>query len=331
MEKGNNIFFLFFDLSIFFSRYDNHFLLQFTAKYAKEEFKNNNRVIGNTMEQFSAICLGDTFVVKDSFNFLNKSLESLVSTMNKTKNDVEKNVLFKNLYKFFQTQNVEEEAFPLLLSKQHYCYEYMDSFEKFSHGLPTIDKFKSTLKETELTEEEYKHVVNIFNTFNMKTLEDLHNFYVQTDVALLADVFENFRNMSLNIYDLDPAHYVTTPSLSWDAALKCTEVELEILKDIEMVNFIDRAMYGGFSAVLEQYSRANNSEMTKYGKLYETDQPQKHIFCIDCNNQYGWVCIMKFFYLTIFLLCSVCQSPYHMAAFVGLRIQKNLQWTILKS
>ena len=148
-----------------------------------------------------------------------------------------------------------------------------------------------SLKQTSLTDEEYAHVENIFKIFNMKTMKDLHNFYVQTDVALLADVFENFRNMSLKIYELDPAHYVTTPSLSWDAALKCTEVELEIIKDIEMVNFIDRGMYGGFSAVLEQYSKANNSEIEKYGKIYHSDQPQKHILCVDNNNQYGWVCI----------------------------------------
>ena len=283
-------------IPIFFhngKRYDNHFLLQFAAKYTNEEFRRNNKVIGNTMEQFTAIFLGNTFVVKDSFNFLSKSLESLVSTMCKSqeKNDDDKKVLFKNLYKFFQSQNVEEEAFNLLLSKQHYCYEYMDSFEKFSHGLPPKEKFNSSLKQTSLTDEEYAHVENIFKIFNMKTMKDLHNFYVQTDVALLADVFENFRNMSLKIYELDPAHYVTTPSLSWDAALKCTEVELEIIKDIEMVNFIDRGMYGGFSAVLEQYSKANNSEIEKYGKIYHSDQPQKHILCVDNNNQYGWVCI----------------------------------------
>ena len=282
-------------------RYDNHFLLQFAAKYAKKEF-SNTKVLGKTMEQFSSIFLGKNFVVKDSFNFLNKSLESLVSTMNKCENS-DKKILFHNLYKFFQTQNVEEEeVFDLLLSKQHYCYEYMDSFEKFSHGLPPKEEFKSSLKETELTDEEYAHVENIFNTFNMKTMKDLHNFYVQTDVALLADVFENFRKMSMDIYDLDPAHYSTTPSLSWDAALKCTEVKLDIIKDIEMVNFLDRGMYGGFSAVLEHFSRANNIEMTKYGLEQDTNQPQKHIFCVDCNNQYGWVCMSTIFFSSNFFL-----------------------------
>ena len=173
------------------------------------------------MEMFTAIFLGDTFVVKDSFNFLPQSLEKLVSTLVRKKN-ANHRVLFKNLYKFFKTQNPpDEKAFDILLCKQYYPYEYMDSWEKFQSGLPPREKFFNKLKDIHLTEEEYSHVENVFKTFNMQSMRDLHNFYVMADgkreknkqtkktkklfsVALLADIFENFREMSLRIYGLDP-------------------------------------------------------------------------------------------------------------------------------
>ena len=81
----------------------------------------------------------------------------------------------------------------------------------------------------------------------MQTLGDYHDLYVETDVALLADVFENLRKICLTQYGLDPAHYYTSPSLSWDALLKNTGVVLELLTDTEMRLFIERGIQGGIS------------------------------------------------------------------------------------
>ena len=71
----------------------------------------------------------------------------------------------------------------------------------------------------------------MFKTFNNKNLCDYHNLYVQSDVLLLDDVFENFRNQCLNIYDLDPANFLTLPSLAWQACLKATNVQSDLLTD----------------------------------------------------------------------------------------------------
>lgn len=75
--------------------------------------------------------------------------------------------------------------------------------------------------------------------------------------------------------------------MSWEAALKCTEVELDIIKDIEMVNFLDKGLFGGFSAVLENFSRANNDTLKDYGLTPDQNLPKKYILGVDCNNQYG--------------------------------------------
>ena len=76
---------------------------------------------------------------------------------------------------------------------------------------------------------------NVFEEFNSKNLCNYHDLYVQSDALLLADVFENFRNKFIEIYELDPAHFLSAPGLAWEACLKKTEVELELLTDIDML------------------------------------------------------------------------------------------------
>ena len=110
------------------------------------------------------------------------------------------------------------------------------------------------------------------------------DLYVETDVALLADVFENFRNLCQEQYGLDPAHYLTSPGLSWDALLKKTGVELELLTDIDMHLFVERVMRGGISMVSKRYAKANNP----YVSEYDPSKPNKFIMYLDANNLYGW-------------------------------------------
>ena len=66
----------------------------------------------------------------------------------------------------------------------------------------------------------------MFDEFKLKNLGDYHDLYVQRDTLLLTDVFENFRNKCIEIYELDPAHFLSAPGLAWQACLKKTEVEL---------------------------------------------------------------------------------------------------------
>jgi hypothetical protein len=103
---------------------------------------------------------------------------------------------------------------------------------------------------------------------------------------LLADVFENFRDVSMTTYRLDPAHYLTTPSLTWDACLKYTNVELELITDPEIFLFFESAMRGGISVISNRYARANNPYLQR--KDYDSSQPHLYIYYLDANNLYGW-------------------------------------------
>ena len=124
----------------------------------------------------------------------------------------------------------EENKRQLLLKKGVYPYEYMDSFEKFGETkLPEKEKFYSSLSGKGITDEEYERAKQVWETFGCRNLGDYHNLYVATDTLLLADVFENFRKVCMDKYGLDPAHYYSAPGLSWDALLKKTGVELELL------------------------------------------------------------------------------------------------------
>ena len=107
---------------------------------------------------------------------------------------------------------------------------------------------------------------------------------MNTDVMILADVFESFRNTTLQKYKLDPAHFMTAPSLSWSACLKKTKVKLELLTDPDMSMFIDKSLLGGISAVLNPYARANNPQCPDYNP----ELPLNTIMYVDANNLYGW-------------------------------------------
>ena len=144
------------------------------------------------------------------------------------------------------------------------------------------------MTESHITDEQYEHAQAVWEVFGCETMGDYHDLYVKTDVALLADVFENFRNLCQEQYGLDPAQYYTSPGLSWDALLKKTEVELELLTDYEMHLFVERGMRGGISMVSKRYAKANNPLVQDY----DPSKPNKYIAYLDANNLYGWVMIM---------------------------------------
>ena len=102
---------------------------------------------------------------------------------------------------------------------------------------------------------------------------------MNTNTMLLADVFESFRRTSLEKYKLDPAHFVTAPSLSWSACLKMTKVQLELITDPNMSMFIDMALYGGISSILSPYAKANQPQLPDYNPKL----PPNSLLYIDCN------------------------------------------------
>ena len=123
----------------------------------------------------------------------------------------------------------------LLLRKCVYPYEYMDSWERFDEKLP--DKaFYSSLNMEDITDIDHRHAKRVFKKFNNKNLGDYHDLYVQSGTLLLADAFENFRNKCIEIYELDPAHFLSAPRLAWQVCLKKTEVKLELLTNVDVID-----------------------------------------------------------------------------------------------
>ena len=135
----------------------------------------------------------------------------------------------------------------------------------------------------DISDTDYAHANNVFKKFDIKNLGDYHDLYVRSDTLLLADVFENFRNACMKNYELDPAHFVSLPGLAWQACLKKTNVELELITDYDMLLMIEDGIRGGICHAIQCYAKANNKYMNDYSKNKESS----YIQYLDANNLYG--------------------------------------------
>ena len=122
----------------------------------------------------------------------------------------------------------------------------MDSWQRFDETLlPDKEAFYSNLNMEDITDVDYRHGKTVFEYLINKSLGDYHDLYVQSDAILLADVFENFRNTCINVYELDPAHFLSAPGLAWQACLRKTKVKLELLTDVDMLLMLEEGIRGG--------------------------------------------------------------------------------------
>ena len=124
---------------------------------------------------------------------------------------------------FFNTctfSNQDNNKFILLLQKGVYPYAYLNDWEKFNQtSLPEKEDFYSHLNMEDITDADYAHAKRVCKDFGIKYLGEHHDLHVQSDKLLLADAFENFRNICLQIYERDPAKFLSAPGLAWQAAL----------------------------------------------------------------------------------------------------------------
>ena len=188
---------------------------------------------------------------------------------------------FSSIYDFCKG---DINKFILLLRKGVYPYEYMDSWNKFSEtSLPDKKDFYSCLNMENITDIDYRHATRVFKEFKMNNLGDYHDLYVQSDTLLLADIFENFRNISLKTYGLDPACFMSLPGFAWYACLKITRVRLELISHINMLLMIESGMRGGVCHVIRSYAEANN----KYMDNYDESKVSSFLQYLDANNLYG--------------------------------------------
>ena len=236
--------------------------ISFSKTIKTGEYKNKK---GETKDKYFKI------VFKDSLKFMASSLEALV-------NNLPEGAL-NNLNKYFTSKQVK-----LLKQKGFFPYDYMDSIEKLKDPTPPPQKvFYSKLTGKGINNYNYNHVLNVWKTWNMKTFKEYLELYNVTDVLLLADVFENFRDICLKNYGLDPVYYYTAPGLAWDAMLKMTKINLELLSDVDKLLMIEKGIRGGISIISNRYGKANN----KYMKDFNKKELSKYLMYVDANNLYG--------------------------------------------
>ena len=146
----------------------------------------------------------------------------------------------------------------------------MDSWERFDEkSLPDKEAFHSSLNMEDITDIDHRHGKRVFKNLSNKSLGDYHDLYVHSDTLLRADVFENFRNMCIKVYEPDPAHFLSAPGLAWQACLKKTEIELELITDFNILLTVEQGIRGGPCYAIHRYAKADNKYMKNYDKNEE--------------------------------------------------------------
>ena len=265
-------------LPVFFhnlSRYDAHHILEHLKLKVGEELSaiaitdetyisfSINIPVGTYKKQSGQLVkLYQSLRFLDSYQFVSQSLENLAKTMKKD------DFLHKQFF-----HNVPDQIFLKLTQKGFFPYSYLDSFEKFKEPFPNYgDAWKNSLSgKIDITYSDYQHAVSVYNDFGCQNLGDYHDVYLKIDVLLLADIFQKFRSVCLNVYRLDPSHFYSAPNLSWESMLISTRVKLGLLKDIDMLLFFERGIRGGINGVGElRHFTANNAHLDHFDRRQKT-------------------------------------------------------------
>ncbi|XP_053205584.1 uncharacterized protein LOC128389950 [Panonychus citri] len=256
-------------IPIFFhnlKNYDSHLLI---AGMDGKTFSSNITIIPQSLEKYIGWYSGNLAFL-DSYAFLPASLD----TLSKDLSLVDKEHFLRQEWK---TRDLTD-----LLDKAVLPYEYLDSFERYEErNLPAIESFYSSLTDKSITIEMYERLTRVWKQFNCQKLGDLIDIYLRLDVLLLAAVFENFRETSLNDFAIDPPHYMSVPGLSFASAIKMLKVSLKIFTDLEMYMMVENGIRGGFTTVAKRHVKANNKLVQSYD-----GGDQTWILYFDVNNLY---------------------------------------------
>ncbi|XP_060848479.1 uncharacterized protein LOC132927929 [Rhopalosiphum padi] len=256
------------------SNYDAHFIVTELGYDA-----NSIKVIANSEEKCISFSkyISRTFTIRfvDTCRFMASKLDTL-----------SKNLLTRDFSKFRETAKFfDARDMPLVTRKGVYPYEYTDGWDKLDEpSLPPKEEFYSTLKEEGIKDVHYEHAMEVWRHFECRTLGEYSDLYFKIDVLLLADVFENFRDLCMKTYNLDPAFYYTASGFSFDSMLKYTSVKLELLTDYDMLLCIEKGIRGGLVQASMRYAKANNHKVPDYDET----KPKSWLVYQDCNNLYGW-------------------------------------------
>ena len=219
------------------------------------------------MERYRTFSVGQLQFI-DSLQFLNSSLDKLSGNLRLGDIQITKS-------------HSDGKDLELLRRKGFSPYEYINSFNCFNESqLPSKEAFFSKLTRECVSDKDYQHAQNVWKTFDIQSLGQYHDLYLQTDVLLLADVFETLRRTAQIHYKLDPANYFSLPGMTFDALLKKSNVKLELLTDINMHLFVEMGLRGGISTVSRRHAKANNEQCPDY----DPEKPKTWIQYLDANN-----------------------------------------------
>ena len=249
------------------SVYNYHFII----KYLAREFKFNSEYLGENTEKHISFTLPFKKVINDkeikykirisdSCRFMQDSLLNLVDNLSELKiKEIDNDVSIKRFHNTYQLSDNDINKFKLLIRKGVYPYEYMHSWKRFNETeLPSKNKLYSTLNLEDISDDDYAHAINVWNTFNINNLGEYHDLYVKLDTALIADIFGNFRDKHIETDKLDPAYFE-----EGIRRVICNKVH--------------------------SYAEANN----KYMKNYDKNKESSFLIYVDANNWYGWTMTKK--------------------------------------
>ena len=258
-----------------FSKNDVGVIAENKEKYISFNIKIKLKLAGVRNEDGTEECKNIQLRLTDSCRFMASSLDKLASNLDDDQ--------CKNLREFYKG----EDIFRLMRRKGVYPYKYMNGWKKFEEtSLPPKDAFYSKLNMNGISDQDYEHVQQVWNIMEKNTPGCYHDIYLKTDVLLLAEVFETFRNTCLKNFKLDPAHFHTAPGLAWQVLLKTAaeycehekrrkdcelcpdEFRLELRTDIDMLLMDEKGIRGGITQAVKRYAKINNKYM-KY--LYNPD------------------------------------------------------------
>ena len=228
---------------------DNSILLKLLCEIYKDEMTLN--CIGNSCESFKMTefkfkNMKYSLKLLDVCNFLKGSLS-----------DLSKNLLDKD-------KTITKKHFPdnfdLLKQKTAFPYEWLTKENIFNKQLPSIDKFYSSLKLQNISQEQYNKTLEIYKKLECKSIRDDLKIYMKLDITLQADTFNTFRNTIWDKFEIDRSKYITSCSLSLDLMLKYTGVKIELFKDITMLDYVDSSILGGLCIASQNISNNDNGK-----------------------------------------------------------------------
>ena len=278
---------------------ENYISITFRDRYFKLVFKDSMRFLLSSIDNLSKTLKDKQYKIlkRELFNYVKSQFyedhnnefskeiklqkskrDKLIAELGGSNSEYGKSLFIKHYTNLLISDLKYHGSF-----KGIFPYDYFNSFEKLDYkSLPDEKEFYSLLYQKDISDNEYEHGKKIFNRY-CETFKDYLMLYQKLDVLILTDVFENFRNICLKYYEIDPAYCYSAPGLSWNAGLKYTGIELDVITDIDMLNMWRDGIRGGFSGVLGQrFVEANN----KYTSKEEIKKPN-YLWYTDANNLYG--------------------------------------------